>query len=420
MSILIRSAKVIDPSSPYHLDTVDIFIENGSIAQIGNSLSVGADTLIETDGLHISKGWIDCFADYREPGFEQHEDIRSGLNAAAAGGFTSTFIVPNTQPSISSKSVVQYVQTRAEGHTCKLYPIGSISHNLEGKSLAEMLEMQQYGAIAFSDGWNPVQNANLMLKALEYVKAFGGILIQIPMDTTLSSGGLMHEGEESTRLGMPGVPGLAETVLLYRDIELLRYTGSRLHVTGISSAEGVELIRKAKAEGLAISCSVSPYHLYYNDSVMQSYRSVYKTFPPIRSEQDRQALLTGVQDGTIDCIASHHRPQDWDAKAKEFEYAAPGMNIQEISFNIAYEVLKRTCSLEKIIALFSDHPAKIFNLPQKPIKEGEIADYTLFAPEQSVRLHKVHSKSANNTFTGEQLPARVLGIIHKDRHTLNI
>lgn len=418
MTILISGAKVIDVSSPYHLDTVDVFIEHGIVKAIGKKLDTPADTVITAADLHISNGWTDIFADYREPGFEHKETVATGLASAAAGGFTSVFVMPNTNPAVSSKSVVQYLIRQAEGQAVSLYPIGSISNNIEGKNLAEMMDMQANGAIAFSDGWKPVQNANLMLKALEYVKAFDGTLIQVPADATLSAGGLMHEGIESTQLGMPGIPALAETLLLHRDIELLRYTGSKLHITGISSAESVTMIRKAKADGLQISCSVTPYHLVLNDEILRTYDAAYKVMPPIRTEADRLALIAGLKDGTIDSIASHHRPQEWDAKAKEFEYAADGMNVQEISFAIVHHALKDEVSLERIIDAFGGKADTVFGLP-KNIKEGSTANFTLFSTTDTTYKTTLKSRARNNPFMNRELKGKVIGIVKHNQAILN-
>ncbi|MFA6150279.1 MAG: dihydroorotase [Chitinophagaceae bacterium] len=419
MTILIRGAKVIDGSSPHHLDTVDIFIENGIVQSIGTKIEKKADTVIETEGLHISNGWTDIFADYREPGFEHKETIASGLASAAAGGFTAVLTVPNTNPTVSSKSVVQYILKQAEGNAVSVHPIGSISNNLEGKNLAEMLDMHTHGAVAFSDGWKPIQNANLMLKALEYAKAFDGTLIEIPCDATLSSGGLMHEGIESTQLGMPGIPSLAETLHLHRNIELLRYTDSKLHITGISCAESVEMIRNAKADGLKITCSVTPYHLVLNDEIMRSYNSAYKVMPPIRTKNDRKALVEGLKDGTIDCVAAHHRPQEWDAKAKEFEYASDGMNVQENTFAILYNSLKNEIPLERLVDALSQKPNGIFGVKSSSIKEAGEVNFTLFSTTDQTNLNGLKSKSANNPFMNKELAGKVIGILKGNQVILN-
>ena len=246
--MLIRKARVIDPQSGYHDKVADLLIEDGIIKNIGAKISAKDADVIEAKGLCVSPGWVDVFADYREPGYEHKETIESGLRAAAAGGFTDVMLVPNTQPAVSTKSIIQYILGKAAGNAVNLHPIGAATQNADGKELAEMLDMRSNGAVAFSDGWKPVQNANLALKALEYVKAFNGTIIQMPVDASLASGGLMNEGIASTTLGMAGIPALAETIMVHRDIELARYTGAKLHITGITTAESVAMIKKAKAD----------------------------------------------------------------------------------------------------------------------------------------------------------------------------
>jgi dihydroorotase len=421
MQVIIRKARIIDPQSDYHDKVVDLLIEDGIIKDVAPKISVKADTVVEGDDLFVSPGWVDVFADYREPGFEQKETIATGLNAAAAGGFTDVMLAPNTQPAVSSKSIVQFILRNASGSAVTVHPIGAVTQNIDGKDLAEMLDMRSNGALAFSDGWKPVQNAGLLLKALEYVKAFHGTLLQIPVDTTLASGGLMNEGTTSTMLGMAGIPALSETLMVHRDIELVRYTGSKLHITGISSAVSVEMIRKAKAEGLMVTCSVTPYHLALTEESLTSYNSLYKVSPPLRSEADRQALIAGLKDGTIDCIATHHRPQEWDAKAKEFEYAADGMAVQELAFNIMWEALKDDIGIDRLVEAMSVIPRDIFGLQPQEIKTGSNASLTIFSINGTHTLirQNVNSLSYNNPFIDNPLQGRVVGIFNNGQLHLN-
>jgi dihydroorotase len=421
MHLLIRQARVVAPRTEFHDQVIDVLIEDGIIKQIGKDIKSKDAQVLEGEGLHISPGFTDIFADYREPGYEHKETIASGLKTAASGGFTNVFVVPGTNPTVSSKSGVQYLLQKAAGNVVSLHPLGATTNNIEGKVLAEMLDMHSNGAIAFTDGWKPVQNANLMLKALEYVKAFDGTLIQIPADAALSEGGLMHEGPVSTKLGMAGIPTLAETVFLNRDIELLRYTGSRLHVTGVSSAAGVEMIRKAKAEGLNITCSVTPYHLALNDEILNTYNSLYKVSPPIRSEADRQALIAGLKDGTIDVITSHHRPQEWDAKAKEFEYASDGMNVQQVAFGIAYKAVGDNVPLERLVDAIAVRPREIFGLEVAAFGNEAKADLTVFSTGGNWSFEKGdnNSISANNPFIGETFSSTIIGIINNGQVHLN-
>jgi len=421
MQVHIRKARVIDPGSRYHDKVTDLLIEDGVIKQIAANIKCDPDKVIEAKGLCVSEGWVDVFADYREPGFEHKETIASGLACAAAGGFTDVLLAPNTQPALSTKSAIKFVLQKAEGNAVSLYPIGAATQNTDGKDLAEMLDMRANGAVAFSDGWKPVQSTGLMLKALEYLKAFHGLLIQLPVDGSLASGGLMNEGEVSTSLGMAGIPALAETIMLHRDIELLRYTGSRLHVTGITTAVSVQMIRRAKAEGLAITCSVTPYHLALTDDALKTYDSAFKVMPPLRGEADRLALIEGIKDGTIDCIATHHRPHEWDAKTREFEYAADGMAVQQVAFSILWNVLEEHISIERMTELLTVIPRDIFGLEMPEIKKGNKAVLTIFTTAGDTVLDERNNQSLsrNNPFWGKRLRGKVLGIINHNQIYLN-
>ena len=434
MQLQINKVRVTDTRSEFNNKVVTLTIDDGIISGIKEvSKNAGkAAPVITEDGkvlwqgisneeLMVSPGWVDVFADYREPGYEHKETLESGMNAAAAGGFTHVLLVPNTQPAVSSKSIIQYILQKGVGHAVSIFPMGTATQYAEGKDLAEMLDMRANGAIAFTDGWKPLQNANLLLKALEYVKAFDGIVIQMPVDASLASGGLMNEGIVSTGLGMAGIPALAETFMVYRDIELLKYTTSRLHITGISTAVSVDVIRTAKAEGLDVTCSVTPYHLALTDEVLKSYDSVFKVSPPLRGEADRQALIAGLADGTIDCIASHHRPHEWDAKEKEFEYAADGMNIQETAFNVLWETLKEQIGVEQLIGALGAQPRKIFGLDPAMITKGNKAALSFFTTDGTSTLAKENKRSAgiNNPFLNTPLAGKVVGVYNNGQIKLN-
>lgn len=435
MQVTINKARVIDTRSAFHDQLVELSIEDGIIKGIKAIKKPAAKSFpsITVDGTEawkgsagaeilVSNGWVDVFVDYREPGLEHKETIESGLNAAAAGGFTDVLLVPNTLPVTDSKAQVQYILQKAKGHAVSLHPMGAATQGTEGKVLAEMMDMHANGAIAFTDGWKPIQNANLMLKALEYVKALDGTIVQLPIDAALAAGGLMHEGINSTALGMPGIPLLAETLAIYRDIELVRYTGSKLHITGVSSAESVAMIRRAKADGIAITCSVTPYHLALTDDMLTSYDSAYKVSPPLRTEADRLALVAALADGTIDCIASHHRPHEWDAKTKEFEYAADGMAVQESAFNIIWDTLKEYISAERFVDALAVQPRNIFGIEHNPIEKGGNISLTIFSIADSFTTTTATKKSAamNNPFLDKELSGRILGIFNNNKLHLNV
>jgi dihydroorotase len=423
MKILIRQALISDPNASLNGSTKDILIDNGIIVSIGDSLPVPNDnsvTIIEEKGLVVSPGWIDPFAHFCDPGLEFRETLESGAEAAAAGGYTQVFTLPNTQPVVTNKTQVQYIVQRSTTLPVTIRPLGAITKGLEGKDLAEMYDMYNSGAVAFSDGIYPVQSPGLFLKALQYVKAFEGVLVQIPVDDSIGKYGLMHEGIVSTQMGLPGIPAIGEELMIQRDIELLEYTGSKLHITGVSTARGIQLIKDAKARGLQITCSVTPYHLTFCDEDLTDYDTNLKVTPPLRLRTDMLALREAVQAGVVDCIASHHLPQNWDHKTCEFEYAKAGM----ISLQTAYAAVQTALpelAPEAIVRLLAVNPAKIFGVTATGIKEGEAATLTLFQPAGATVLTKQNnkSKSVNSPFLDRELKGKVTGIIHKGQLHLN-
>ncbi len=418
MEILLRQVNIIDPSSPFHQQQADIFIQNGFITEIG-VINRSADKEISLDGLCVSPGWFDVFAHFCDPGFEYRETLESGARAAAAGGYTDVMVLPNTNPVLHNKSGIEYIVQSSRRFAVNILPIGAISKNTEGKELAEMYDMQQSGAVAFSDGTNPVQSPGLLLKALQYIKAIDQTIIQLPDDKSISGTGLMHEGIVSTRLGLPGKPVISEELMVSRDIELARYTASRIHFTAITTAGSLLLIEKAKADGVKVSCSVTPYHLCFTDEDLKDYDTNLKLNPPLRTRTDVEALKKGLINGSIDCIATHHLPHDTDHKIVEFEYAHYGMTGLETAFSIV-----RTCvpelNLEKLISLFSNQPRAVFNRTPVHINKDSIASLTLFHPEMEWKVGKLNSRSGNSAFIGKTLKGKPIGIINKDLLFLNI
>ena len=414
MTILIRRARIIDSASPHHDSIQDILISNGIIEQIAPEINRPADQIVSIDGLHLSPGWVDIFTQCCDPGFEYRETLESGSMAAAAGGFTHIFVLPNTQPIIQNKSLVEYIRDKKVSVPVSLHPIGAITRNTEGKELAEMYDMQSSGAVAFSDGIHPLQSAGIMIKALQYVKTFQGVIIQVPDDTSVAPHGLMNEGIVSTQLGLPGKPSMAEELMVARDIKLTRYATSRLHFTGVSSPKSLEYINRAKEGGIDITCSITPYHLFFSDEDLTSYDTNLKVNLPLRTPADRSALLEAVLAGKVDCISSHHNPQDTDHKICEFEYAKPGMIGLETTFGVLGAL---GIPLQMIIQLLSENPRKIFNLQQATIETGKEADITLFLPGQKYiySSDQIRSKSKNTAFEGKELTGKVAGIIHNNK-----
>ena len=398
----------------------DIFIDNGIIKSVAKNFEGTTDQTIIGKGLFVSPGWVDIFANFCDPGYEHKETLESGTAAAAAGGFTDVFVIPNTKPVIDNKSQVEYLRNRSALLPSNVHPIGAISKNAEGKELAEMYDMRNSGAVAFSDGINPVQSAGLLLKALQYVKTFDGVIIQIPDDKTIGTNGLMHEGIISTRLGLAGKPVMAEELQVARDIKLARYTESKLHFTGISSPKSLEYIRRAKDSGLKITCSVTPYHLFFTDEDLQDYDTNLKVYPPLRSQVQRAGLLKGIEDGTVDCIATHHMPQDYDSKIVEFEYAKNGMTGLETCYTVLKMVLP-SVSEKRWVELLSINPRNIFGMKIPSVKQNESAVLTLFQPGEPVELNAAYykSKSVNSPFAGKIMKGKVTGVINGEKLTLN-
>lgn len=419
MTIHIRQAFINDPESSYHGKTMDLVIESGIIKEIQTSLAPADAVKVEAKGLKVSPGWVDLFSFFGDPGLEQKETLFSGAQAAAAGGITDVFVLPNTRPAIDSKSQVEYILHKSIGLPVKVYPIGAVSHNSEGHELAEMYDMRASGAIAFSDGIHPLQSAGLLLKALQYVKAIGAVIIQLPDDRSIMPHGQMHEGVVSTRIGLPGKPRLAEELMVYRDIELARYADSRIHFAGITSPVSIDHIRKAKAAGLQVTCSVAPHHLFFTDSDLMGYDTNLKVFPPLRPMADVELLRKAVMDGTIDCFASHHLPQERDAKNVEFEFAAPGM----ISLETYYAAIRTSIPAlreERLIQMLSHNPRKIFGLEAVTIEKGQPATLTFYQSEEAVQVTPdfFRSLSDNSPFMGKELKGKVLGIFAKGNLTL--
>jgi dihydroorotase len=413
MALLLRQVTIADPRSDLNGKTTDILIENGSIAAIGDLTAPAGCRVVEGSGLQVSPGFTDIFSHFCDPGLEYKETLETGAAAAAAGGYCRVLVLPNTQPAVHNKAQVEYIVQKSKSLPVTILPLGAISKNCEGKDLAEMYDMRNSGAVAFSDGVHPVQNSQVLTKALQYVKAFDGVIVQVPDEVALSKNGLMHEGITSTQLGLPGKPALAETLLLNRDIELLRYTGSKLHVTGISTAASIDLVRRAKAEGLQLTCSVTPYHLNFCDEDLVNYDTNLKVNPPLRTRADMEALKAAVLDGTIDCIASHHQPHEFDSKVCEFEYAKYGMEGLESCVGAVKKALP-SLGNDQLVKLFAINPAEIFGLELPTIEVGAAAMLTLLNPNEKWLLESAHlkSQSKNNAFVGIELAAKPAGIIH--------
>ncbi|WP_281321771.1 dihydroorotase [Flavobacterium aestivum] len=413
MKIIIREAKIIDSKSPFHNQTVDLLIVDGFIKKIGKALPNTDDAEeLKLENLHLSQGWFDSSVSLGEPGFEDRETIANGLDVAAKSGFTAIALQPNSFPIIDNQAQVNFVKSKANGFATQLFPIGALTKESEGKDMAELYDMKNSGAVAFGDYTKSLDNANLLKIALQYVQDFDGLVIAFAQDDKIKGNGVMNEGIVSTRLGLKGIPNLAEELLIARNLFLLEYTGGKMHIPTISSAKSVQLIKEAKAKGLNVTCSATVHHLVLTDEKLEEFDTRYKVTPPLKAENDRQALLNGILDGTIDMITTDHNPIDIEHKKMEFDMAKNGT----IGLESAFGALMTVLPLETIIEKFTSGKT-IFSIPNNSINEGEIADITLFNPEGNSVFTKenILSKSKNSAFLGTNLKGKAYGIFNQGK-----
>ena len=406
MNLLIKSATIIDPNSPFNQQVVDILIEKGVISKIAPELEADAE-LIEAEGKYLSPGFFDLNCNIGELGLETKEDLHTGTAAAVAGGFTGIALMPNTIPPVHSKAEIEYLMNRAKRNLVDVYPLGAISHKREGKDLAEMYDMYLSGAKAFTDGNRPVQDAGLMERALLYAQGFDALIMSYPEDPAIAGKAKVNEGEISTLLGMKGIPPLAEELMIARDLYLAEYTGSRIHFTTISTTRSVELIREAKRKGLEVTCDVAAHHLVLTDEALMGFDSLYKVKPPLRTRDDVNALLKGLKDGTIDAIVSQHTPHEVEFKDVEFEVAEFGIIGLQTAFALC---LKAGLEIDLVIQKLAINPREILNVDAVFIAEGQDANLVLFDPEEEWEYNRKNnkSKSYNSPFIGHNLKGKVV------------
>ena len=417
--ILLQQVIILDKQSKHHGRAGDVLVTKGRITEISKKINASetATQIINAKGQYVSVGFFDLNVNFGEPGLETKEEIESGCLAAAAGGITGLALMPNTEPPIHSKAEVSYIIHKSGKNLVNVFPVGTISHNREGKNLAEMFDMQQSGAIAFSDGNRPVADAGLMSRALLYAKGFNGLIFSYAEDAGLAANGKMNEGVMSTILGMKGNPALAEEVMVARDLYLAEYNETPIHFSTISTGRSVELIRKAKKRGIKVTCDVAAHHLIFSDEDLRGFDSQFKVKPPLRNKENIKALLEGLSDGTIDAIVSQHTPHEIEFKNVEFEVAENGITGLQTLLPM---VLKAGLSVEQIVEKLAVNPRKIVNLAVPEIKEGEKANLVLFDPEAKWEFNDETnlSKSKNSPLMGQSIKGKVNAVFNNDQYMI--
>lgn len=422
MQILLRSIKIIDPNSKHNGEIKDVLIVDGTIEKIGSDIdSTEVNEIIEGDDLHVSVGWVDLYAKFGDPGEEHKEDLESGLNAAAQGGFSKVAISPEAAPSVDSKSAVDYILKKSEQHVVDALPIAGMTKGLEGNDLAEIFDMCQTGAVAISNGKHSISNSKLQNLVLLYSKNAGIPVFSFCEDENLSTGGQMHEGEVNTRIGLKGIPALSEEIMVARDIFLSEYTGVPVHFSHVTTKGSVQLIREAKSKGLQITASVPVHHLMFTDESTVDFDSNYKVNPPFRGVEHVEALKKGLSDGTIDTIISDHQPQEIEAKFSEFGIAESGIIALETAFSALLMSMKDDMSVEAIIEKLTTAARSILKLENPKIEEGSKAELTVFSPTIDWKYLKedVKSKSHNSPLIGEELAGLPIAVINNNKLYLN-
>jgi dihydroorotase len=418
MKILIQSAQIISPGSPHHHKEKNILINNGRIAEIGDK-NYSADRVIKADGMILSIGWFDLGAFVGDPGLEHKEDLDSAARAAVAGGFTEIAVLPNTSPAVQTKNEISYLTRDNDTRLLQIHALASVTKNNKGDELTEMIDLHEAGAVGFTDGLKPVWHTDIFLKSLQYLQKFNGVLIDHPEDTWLNLFGQMHEGVNSTRLGLKGMPRIAEEIAVARNLELLNYAGGRLHMSRLSTGKSLDLIRAARKK-LKVTCDVASYQALLDDSMLSGFDTNYKVSPPVRERADNEAIIRGLKDGTIDVICSGHLPQDDESKNVEFDLADFGIiNLQAFASNLVS--LRRYVDWETLIDKVTVGPREVLNLPIPKIGEDEKANLTLFDPDRMWALNERTnlSKSKNSPWFGKELRGKAVAVFNNNRQWID-
>lgn len=418
MNLLVKNVTVADPQSKFNTQQCDVRVENGKIKNIGKLTADKSETVFDAHGSFLTPGFFDLNCVAGDPGFETKEDIQTLTATAKAGGFTGLALLPQTSPVVQSKSQVEYIINKAKNNLVDVLPVGAISQNREAKELAELFDMQQAGAVAFSDGDRALQDDGFMSRALQYAKGFDALLMVYPENKSIAGKSQINESKNSVLLGMKGLPALAEEMHIARDIFLASYNETKIHISNISTAGAVALIRKAKKDGIQVSCDVTAHHLVFTEELLSDFDSNYKVKPPLRGKADVKALIAGLKDGTIDAITSQHRPEEIEFKNVEFEIAHYGIIALQTVLPL---LLKAGLDIALIAEKLAINPRKLLNLTVPVIEEGAEANFTIFNTTEKWLYNAVNnqSKSANSPLLGTELTGKVTLVYNNSQFQIN-
>lgn len=418
MKILIQGAEIIDSGSTHHRKEKNVLIHDGRIASITDK-NLSSDKVIKAQGMKLSTGWFDLGSFIGDPGLEYKEDLESGTKAAIRGGFTGIAVLPNTDPVVQTKNEISYLTRGNANRLVQIYAMAAVTKNCKGEALTEMIDLHEAGAVAFTDGLKPVWHTDILLKSLQYLQKFDGLLIDHPEDIWLNMFGQAHEGLQNTMLGLKGMPRIAEEIVVSKNLELLRYAGGRLHFSRLSSAKSIELIRAAKKK-LNISCDITSYQSLLDDTAVAGFDTNFKVNPPFREKTDQEALIKGLKDGTIDVICTGHLPQDEESKNIEFDLAEFGIiSLQTFASNLVS--LSQWIDYSTLLEKVTDNPRRLLGLELPKIETDEIANLTLFDPTCAWTLDEKTnvSKSKNSPWWGKQLKGKVKAVFNNNLHWLD-
>ena len=416
MKILIKSALIIDPQSKYHQKKMDILVEYGKIQKIKKSIKIDNKSKIteyKQKNLHVSPGWFDIHVNFCEPGYEEKETILTGSNAAIKGGFTGVMLMPNTKPYIDNKGILEFIKNISKKNIIDIHVAGNITKKCEGNDIVEMYDMYKSGCKAFTDDKNSLNRNDVMKIAMLYSKDADFLIMNYACDTSLAKGH-MNEGEISTRLGLKGIPSVAEEIMVDRDLNLCKYTDSKLHLSYISTKESINKIKKAKSLGLKVSSDVAIHNLFLTEDLIKNFDTRYKVSPPLRTKVDNSSLINGLKNDVIDIISSDHTPINEEYKKTEFDNAESGIIGLESAFGLLGKYVLHKIGISKLIEKISINPRKILNIEEVIIEEGKKANMTLFDPEIDWVFNEkdIKSKSKNTPFIGEKLKGKALAVIN--------